>query len=213
MDRVEKIAFLTTIAALIGLECVATLLHRQSWASVFTPLSWTAMVRCADILLFLIMFRLLSVPLSVVGLKKFVRGSIAGLAVSLALGSGFFLLSHMTRSLWGVDLRTFANPGVTVRAPAPLVTLCLIGPFVEEIFFRGLCYTLIRGHSGMWISVILSALLFAAGHFLNAGAPAVALIPFIGGIVFALLYEYTGSLFAPFALHAVANFILFTRII
>ena len=147
------------------------------------------------------------------GLKKFVRGSIVGLAVCLALGSGFFLLTHMARSLWGVDLRTLTNPGTPVRAAAPLATLCLIGPFVEEIFFRGLCYTLIRAHSGMWISVILSALLFAACHFLIAGSPAVALIPLIGGIIFALLYEYTGSLFAPFALHAVANFILFTRII
>jgi membrane protease YdiL (CAAX protease family) len=35
----------------------------------------------------------------------------------------------------------------------------------------------------------------------------------VGGVVFALLYEYTGSLFAPFILHGAGNFILFSRII
>jgi len=213
MDRIRKTAFLATIAALIGLEFVSVFLHRQPWARVVTPLSWTAMVRCADIFLFLIFFWFLSVPMSAAGLRKFVKGSITGLAAALILGSGFFLVLYSIRSLWGVDLRAFVNPGVRVQDPVPLAILCLLGPFVEEIFFRGLCYTLIRAHSGVWVSVVFSAALFGASHFLSTGTLGLAIVPLVGGVIFALLYEFTGSLLVPFILHAVANLILFTRII
>jgi len=213
MDRIRKKAFLATIGALIGLEIVSVFLHRLPWAKGFSPLGWTAMVRCADIFLFFILFRIQSIPVSTVGLRKPVKGSIIGLAASLVLGSGFFLVQYSTRLLWGVDLRAFVNPGVRVQEPGPLVVLCLLGPFVEEIFFRGLCYTLIRTQTGVWIAVVLSALVFGTSHLLGAGTFGVVLVPVVGGMIFALLYEFTNSLFAPFVLHGVANFILFSRVI
>jgi len=213
MDRLRENAFLATIASLIGVEFASVFLCRLPWAAGFTPLGWTAMVRCGDVFLFFILFKTLSVPLSAAGLTKFIKGSITGLAASLILGSGFFLVHYSIRLLWGVDLRVFVNPGVRVQEPAYLAVLCLIGPFAEEIFFRGLCYTLIRAHTWVWVSVALSALLFGASHFLMAGVLGVVLVPLVGGIVFALLFEWTGSLLTPFILHAVANFILFSRIL
>lgn len=213
MDRIREKAFLATIAALIGLEFASLLLYRRPWARGFTPLGWTAMVRSADVFLFFILFKTLSVPVSAAGLKKFIKGAVTGLAVSLILGSGFFLVLYCIRLIWGVDLRVFLNPGVRVQGLAPLAVLCLLGPFVEEIFFRGLCYTLIRAHTGVWVSVSLSACLFGASHFLSTGALGVVLVPLVGGIVLALLYELTESLLAPFILHAVGNFIIFSRIV
>jgi len=213
MDRIREKAFLATIASLIGLEVVSVFLQRLPWSRGFTPLGWTAMVRCADILLFFILFKILSVPLSEAGLRKFFKGFITGLAVSLILGSGFFLVLYSIRSLWGVDLRVFVNPGVRGLGLAPLAVLCLIGPFAEEIFFRGLCYTVIRAHTGVWVSVALTAFLFGTSHFLSTLALGVVLVPLVGGVILALLYELTGNLFAPFTLHALANFILFSRII
>lgn len=213
MDRIRQKAFVATMAALIGLECASILLYRRPWAGRVTPLDWTGLVRGADILLFFLLFKRLDVPLAAVGLRRFVRGAVTGLAVALILGSGFFLAVYSIRWLWGVDLRGFVNPGIRVRGPALLVVLCLLGPFVEEIFFRGLCYTLIRAHTGVWVSVALSACLFGASHFLGSGALGVVLVPVVGGVVLALLYEFTGSLFAPFVLHAVANFVLFSGII
>lgn len=213
MDWIRKKAFLVTIASLVGLECVSVFLNRLPFAMGFTPLGWTAMVRFADILVFLVLFSAFSVPVSTAGMKKFIRGSVSGLAVSIVLGLGFFLVLHLTRTLWGVDLRAFVNPGFHVHKPLSLAVLCLLGPFTEEIFFRGLCYTLIRAHTGIWGAVALSSLLFGVSHLLTAGALGVVIAPLVGGIVFALLYEYTGSLFAPFTLHAVGNFILFSGII
>ncbi len=213
MGRINEKAFLATLGTLVGLEFASALLHSLVVAKGFSPLGWTAMVRVTDILVFLLLFQIFSVPLSAAGFKKFIKGSVTGLTASLVLGSGFFLLLYLSRVLWEVDLRGFVNPGVRFRGVAPLAVLCLLGPFVEEIFFRGLCYTLIRAHQGIWVSVILSTLLFGASHLLSAGAIGAVSVPLIGGVVFALLYEFTGSLFAPVVLHAVGNFILFSGII
>lgn len=213
MERIREKAFLATAAALVALEVLSASLHGLPLARGFHPLTWTGMVRCADIILFFALFRILSVPVSGVGLSGFAKGGLIGLAASIILGSGFFLVSYATQALWGVDLRAFVNPGVKIRGVVPLVVLCLLGPFVEEIFFRGLCYTLIRAHRGVCLSVVLSAIVFAASHLLGAGTATAVLIPLVGGVVFALLYEYTGSLFAPFILHVAGNFILFSGII
>jgi membrane protease YdiL (CAAX protease family) len=212
MDRVRTRAFLITVAALIGLECGAAFLYPQPWTRGFTPLGWTGLIRGADILLFFILFRIFSVPVSEAGLKRFTRGTIVGFLASLVLGAGFFLLLHLIRSLWGVDLRGFVSPGTKILGLAPLAVLCVLGPFAEEIFFRGLCYTVIRAYRGVWVSVSLSACIFAASHLLTTGSPAAIVVPLIGGTVLALLYEYTGSLLASFILHGVANFILFSGI-
>ncbi len=212
MDWVRRKAFLVTIAALIGLEWASVFLYGRPWARGFTPLGWTALVRGADILLFFLLFNALSVPVSAAGLKKLARGALTGLVVALILGSGVLLILHSIRWVWEVDLRAFLNPGITVRGLAPLAVLCLVGPFAEEIFFRGLCYTLIRAHTGVWVSVALSALLFGGSHLLSGNALGVVVLPLVGGVVLALLYEFSGSLLAPFILHAAGNFILFSRI-
>jgi membrane protease YdiL (CAAX protease family) len=213
MDRIRTKAFLGTIAALIGLEMVSLFFYRLSWFKSFTPLGWTGVVRGLQILLFFALFWMFSVPISTAGLKKFVRGSLVGLAVALILGSGFFLVVHLIRLLWGIDMRAFMNPGIRILDPLPLVILCLLGPFAEELFFRGLCYSLLRAHTGVWVAVALSSLFFGASHLLSAGALGVVLVPAVGGVVLALLYEFTGSLLAPFVLHALANFILFSRLL
>lgn len=213
MDRMKSLAFLGTIVALVALEWASPYLHRVSWGVPFSPLAWTALVRSMDILLFLIMFRVLSVPVSTAGLKRPATGTLIGLAVSLVLGGGFFLFTLLIRLLWKVDLTALLGPGGRVRGVGSLVVLCLVGPFTEELFFRGLFYTLIKTHTAVWFAVISSTVLFSASHLLGAGTLHAMLVPLCGGVVLALLYELTGSLFAPFALHAVANLVLFTRII
>lgn len=213
MGRLRTSGFLATIAALLVLEVSSVYFYRLSWVKSLTPLGWTAIVRSTDILLFLVLFKVFSIPVSAVGLRKLIRGSVIGLALSIILGGGFFGVVYAIRSLWGIDLRSFINPGVKVEGLFPLMVLSLLGPFAEEIFFRGLWYTLIRAHRGVVVSVAVSAALFGATHLLNTGALGAVIVPALGGIVLALLYESTQSLFAPFILHGLANFILFSRIV
>ena len=212
MGRLKTLGFLVTIASLLVFEVISIYCYRLKWVESLTPLGWTAIVRSADIVLFLVLFRIFSIPVSAAGLRKFVRGLVTGLALSIILGGGFFAVAYAMRSLLGIDLRSLVNPGVQVQGLFPLIVLSGLGPFAEEIFFRGLWYTLIRAHQGVVVSVAVSAALFGVTHLLNTGTLAAAVVPALGGIVLALLYESTQSLFAPFALHGLANFILFSRI-
>ncbi len=78
----------------------------------------------------------------------------------------------------------------------------LLIPMAEELFFRGLLYTWFRRRFSIWFSVLASALLFSLGH---ADSVAVVATSFVIGIVNALAYELTDSLWLPFALHALNN--------
>jgi membrane protease YdiL (CAAX protease family) len=76
---------------------------------------------------------------------------------------------------------------------------CLIGPFVEELFFRGLLYAWMRESLAPVYCIILTSLLFASLH------GNISVIQLIGGILFALIYEWRRNIWAPFIVHASAN--------
>ena len=76
---------------------------------------------------------------------------------------------------------------------------CLIGPFAEELFFRGLLYAWMRESLAPVYCIILTSLLFASLH------GNISVIQLIGGIVFALIYEWRRNIWAPFIVHASAN--------
>ena len=74
-------------------------------------------------------------------------------------------------------------------------------PFAEELLFRGVLYPLLRQRWGIWIAVILSSLLFGLVH----GEVAVGLTAFLLGILLAVVYEYSGSLWTSILIHVVNN--------
>lgn len=78
----------------------------------------------------------------------------------------------------------------------------LIVPVSEELYFRGLLHRLFQPHLGLWPRVLLSSGLFAFAHFDSIG---VAVSSFIMGIVIALVYERTKSLWLPIAIHMATN--------
>ncbi|MBI1953654.1 MAG: CPBP family intramembrane metalloprotease [Candidatus Omnitrophica bacterium] len=80
-----------------------------------------------------------------------------------------------------------------------LVTVA--GPAAEEIFFRGLVYGWLRSRLSIGRALLLTAVLFGALH-----ADPVAFLPITGlGLLFGWLYEKTGSLMAPLAVHILHN--------
>ena len=74
-----------------------------------------------------------------------------------------------------------------------ILTVGLLAPVAEELFFRGLLYGSIRkrGDSArnqkliVWTSVIISSAIFSAIHFQLLLFPAL----FVVGMIFALIYE------------------------
>ncbi|MGD7652978.1 MAG: CPBP family glutamic-type intramembrane protease [Verrucomicrobiales bacterium] len=74
-------------------------------------------------------------------------------------------------------------------------------PICEEVVFRGYLYPVLKRYGGMWPAAIATALVFGAAH-----GSMTALLPLVifGGLL-VYLYERTGSLWAPMAVHFCFN--------
>ena len=82
----------------------------------------------------------------------------------------------------------------------------ILGPIVEEIFFRGFSYNAIKKRYGVFWAMILTAVVFAGLHGSLFGfLPIMAL-----GLLLAYLYEKTGSLIASFTIHILHNSLMLT---
>ena len=81
------------------------------------------------------------------------------------------------------------------------VAAVLVAPICEEIVFRGYLFPFAKKYTCTWVAAICSGLIFAAAH----GSLAALLPLFIFGVVLAMLYEKTGSIWAPIAVHFCFN--------
>jgi uncharacterized protein len=92
---------------------------------------------------------------------------------------------------------------------AGAVLVIVIAPFTEEFFFRGFFYGALRTKLSVWPAALIDGVVFGAIHITSSET--LPLVPVLGilGVIFCLLYERTGSLFAPIALHAVNNTIAY----
>jgi len=77
----------------------------------------------------------------------------------------------------------------------------LVAPVVEEVVFRGFFYGVVKRHSDRLFAVLWSGLTFGVVH-----GHLVSLLPLaIFGVVLALAYERTGSLWVPIIMHILFN--------
>lgn len=81
------------------------------------------------------------------------------------------------------------------------VLACLVGPVAEEIFFRGVVYSALRQRIPRGVAMVISAALFALIHTSPIGFLPIALL----GCLLAYLYERSGSLVGPMAIHVLHN--------
>jgi len=81
-----------------------------------------------------------------------------------------------------------------------LCLMVVLAPIVEEFIFRGLLYRMLRERWGVWLSVAVSAAFFSLVHHGMLLSPQL-----IGGIIFALAYEWSRSLWVSIGLHMGAN--------
>lgn len=86
-----------------------------------------------------------------------------------------------------------------------------LAPLLEELFFRGMLYPLMRRWFGVILAVVVTAATFAAIHGAQLGyAWAPILSIFVVGVVLTLTRERTNSVAASFLTHCGYNFTLFT---
>ena len=82
-----------------------------------------------------------------------------------------------------------------------LILAGFVAPFGEELLFRGVLYSFLRERWGIWIGVFVSSLLFGLMH----GNLAVGLTGFLLGVVAALVFEYSKSLWTAVIVHVINN--------
>lgn len=98
-------------------------------------------------------------------------------------------------------VRLFQESDDIIQIGLLAVTAVVIAPLCEEIVFRGLFYPVMKKFSGPWLAALCSGLVFAAAH----GNLTVLLPLFILGILLVVVYEKTGSIWAPIAVHFCFN--------
>lgn len=110
--------------------------------------------------------------------------------------SGWFPEAEGDRTVEFLRERATAADWATV-----VVMAVVVAPVVEEVIFRGYLYGVARRFGGRWAAVGVTALLFAAIHVNALGLVPLALL----GVVFALAYELTGSLWTSVLMHVCFN--------
>jgi membrane protease YdiL (CAAX protease family) len=102
--------------------------------------------------------------------------------------------------------RQFGADESTALAIVTGVLVIAIAPPVEEFFFRGFLYQALRARTGVLGGALISGLLFGLIHFKPEFLVPLAVL----GILLALLFEKTGSLWPCILVHAANNAIAFS---
>lgn len=159
--------------------CVAIYWRGASWASLgLRPTTLRWCVRAA-------LIALLTVPLV----------SVINLGVNALMQEGFS--NPQVGFIAGVGSGWLGRLGIIVMGGVAV-------PIAEEIAFRGLLFGWLRGRVGVTAGVVISALVFASIHAIPPLIPALA----AQGVVLALVYQKSGSLWPPIVLHATFNTIM-----
>lgn len=104
--------------------------------------------------------------------------------------------------LFGIDNDVLPQTYGISQMFLSIVTVGILGPIIEELFFRGFVYGCLRKYGGVF-AAIMSSLAFSMLH-LNfvQGIPV-----FFFGLVFCWAYRRTASLWIPIALHITNNMV------
>lgn len=133
----------------------------------------------------------------------------AGLLIVLVYSVAVALIGELT----GNDLSRLAegNPLPDTEAMTDTVwfvlglSVVVAAPLGEELFFRGLLFRAMQARWNVALAAVVSGLLFALVHFEVS-----VVLPFWGiGILFALSYYWSGSLWTPVIAHAIFNGVSF----
>jgi membrane protease YdiL (CAAX protease family) len=139
--------------------------------------------------------------------RTFRKEVLIGVGVSLAFGAAVLLSELLSRLVLQGGWLHLLLSHQTISAPMLFFLVgCVFGPFVEELFFRGVLYSWLRERMSTASAIVLSALLFAGVHQGFA-------IQLIGGLLFATIFEWRRSIWAGFIVHAAANTAMWVIII
>jgi membrane protease YdiL (CAAX protease family) len=144
-----------------------------------------------------------------VGLRPSTRSWLIASAIigALFMPVNILIVTTVQRIL-AVPVLDFSSETTGESIPIPeflavFVLVVIIVPIAEEIFFRGIIYKWLRRRAGFLIGLLVSSITFGTLHF---AAPSIAAISVLG-VLCALVYELSDSLWTAVTIHAMNNFL------
>ena len=144
--------------------------------------------------------------------RKFFFGVITGWLFLILMTVVFGFVSEMLRRFLGLDGQGLNQSNIqsTFQEQPLLIAVfaCIIGPIVEELFFRQILLRYLRKNLPTWLSVFLVGLAFALTHMhslsLSEWVGAVGYLG--GGLAFSIIYvKEKENIYYPLLVHMLSN--------
>ena len=202
-------AIIASVSALVGVLLFQKLISLLFFSRIMIPSSWNVPVNETSSLI------LRSVVLLAFAPFVYVKRSISGISMHRKLDRGLIFMAMLICVSNLIFLWAINNPWRQVA-----ITYTLIVPLTEELLFRGYILGKLKTEFGGFVNmkiglswaVIGSALLFGIWHVpniwvgfsLSMGVLQV-FFSIVGGLIFGILREKTGTIYASVLLHIITN--------
>ena len=148
--------------------------------------------------------------------RKFFFGVLTGWIFLILMTVAFGFISELLRQFFGLVEQGLNQSNIqsTFQEQPLLIAVfaCIIGPLVEELFFRQILLRYLRKNLPTWLSVFLVGLAFALTHMhslsLSEWVGAVGYLG--GGLAFSIIYvKEKENVYYPLLVHMLGNSLSF----
>jgi len=173
-----------------------------------SPITTLAFIRSAQIIFLILLLILTPDGFKFAGLSKakVYSGFKTGLIWSGLFGIAAFMTGFILYLTGFTPLQLIHSNYPKDNLILFFLTGGLISPIAEEIFFRGIFYSFLR-RRGILTALFITTAVFALFHLSNGGLP---ITQIMGGLIFALSFEYSKSLVTPIVIHVLGNLAIFS---
>jgi membrane protease YdiL (CAAX protease family) len=133
------------------------------------------------------------------GIREIILISLFAIGIAQALNFLIALIPYEDAAYEETSEEMFYQTGLLLQ----FIVIGVIGPISEELVFRGLIFRRVRDYGGFWPAAILSGLVFGIYHWnITQG-----IFASIMGVLFAMIYEHYGTIWASIAAHIANNIV------
>ena len=148
--------------------------------------------------------------------RKFFFGVLTGWLFLILMTVVFGFVSEMLRRFLGLDGQGLNQSNIqsTFQEQPLLIAVfaCIIGPLVEELFFRQLLLHHLQKSLPSWLSILLVGFIFALTHMHNLSLSEwVGAVGYLGGgLAFSIIYvKEKENVYYPLLVHMLGNSLSF----
>jgi len=144
--------------------------------------------------------------------RKFFVGVLTGWLFLILMTVVFGFVSEMLRQFFGLVGQGLNQSNIqsTFQEQPLLIAVfaCIIGPLVEELFFRQLLLNHLQKKLSTWLSILLVGLVFALTHMHNVSLSEwIGAVGYLGGgLAFSIIYvKEKENIYYPLFVHMLGN--------